>query len=173
MLFLSTPSARRATGCPLRFWPVTDISIHALREEGDGSGPDRRCLHRQSFLSTPSARRATVYVVPRRNHFGISIHALREEGDLIMSTGLILDRSFLSTPSARRATDHQYSCWRIPERFLSTPSARRATYGVSREQYNNNISIHALREEGDDGQSQQRSSRTLFLSTPSARRATH
>ena len=35
VLFLSTPSARRATGLimppPLAFW----ISIHALREEGD------------------------------------------------------------------------------------------------------------------------------------------
>ena len=35
--------------------------------------------------------------------------------------------------------------------FLSTPSARRATY-YSLFSYNDkNISIHALREEGDDG----------------------
>ena len=34
-LFLSTPSARRATRplCPV--WPRRGISIHALREEGD------------------------------------------------------------------------------------------------------------------------------------------
>ena len=56
-LFLSTPSARRAT------FPVI---LH--------SGIRR-------FLSTPSARRATG--IRRDLHFGlrISIHALREEGD--------------------------------------------------------------------------------------------
>ena len=56
-LFLSTPSARRATW---RNWPMVvgiDISIHALREEGD-----------LIFA---------VYV----HFFFISIHALREEGD--------------------------------------------------------------------------------------------
>ena len=34
-VFLSTPSARRATVCLVRHDPVHDISIHALREEGD------------------------------------------------------------------------------------------------------------------------------------------
>ena len=34
-LFLSTPSARRATGCFISFWCLSEISIHALREEGD------------------------------------------------------------------------------------------------------------------------------------------
>ena len=33
--FLSTPSARRATGKAPRVRVSTDISIHALREEGD------------------------------------------------------------------------------------------------------------------------------------------
>ena len=39
--FLSTPSARRATGC--RVFSVQDvpISIHALREEGDQQQSDR------------------------------------------------------------------------------------------------------------------------------------
>ena len=56
------------------------ISIHALREEGD---MDKELLTVQDveFQSTPSVRRATA-----RAHFGsdplsISIHALREEGD--------------------------------------------------------------------------------------------
>ena len=58
------------------------ISIHALREEGDGfvfHGADVA----QLFLSTPSARRATYYTgaLPEPQK-GISIHALREEGDL-------------------------------------------------------------------------------------------
>ena len=56
--FLSTPSARRATGCFCLLFGQTIISIHALREEGD----------RQN---------------PHIEHRGvrISIHALREEGD--------------------------------------------------------------------------------------------
>ena len=56
-LFLSTPSARRATVRRQRRWPKSFISIHALREEGD---PKERRQH------------------PAR---WISIHALREEGD--------------------------------------------------------------------------------------------
>ena len=35
MLFLSTPSARRATKIKMSNTDVTIISIHALREEGD------------------------------------------------------------------------------------------------------------------------------------------
>ena len=37
-IFLSTPSARRATLCRHSVPPVWSISIHALREEGDGGG---------------------------------------------------------------------------------------------------------------------------------------
>ena len=78
--FLSTPSARRATGKPDIDYSDWTISIHALREEGDvlpnffdvkgidfyprpprGGRPNLTpitalCL---TFLSTPSARRAT------------------------------------------------------------------------------------------------------------------
>ena len=57
-----------------------NISIHALREEGD-SKEEAHFNSRNAFLSTPSARRATW----RNGHNGsqhrISIHALREEGD--------------------------------------------------------------------------------------------
>ena len=81
-LFLSTPSARRATGrCPDRPYR-TGISIHALREEGDTyfySTSTRNV----KFLSTPSARRATVQADSLRHPGAISIHALREEGDTI------------------------------------------------------------------------------------------
>ena len=37
---------------------VSMISIHALREEGDGNGTNKN-VPQQKFLSTPSARRAT------------------------------------------------------------------------------------------------------------------
>ena len=69
------------------------ISIHALREEGDGSSAAEGSEQIQ-FLSTPSARRATFTVPVHGQPEYISIHALREEGD-----------HWLSSLSARR--------WRI------------------------------------------------------------
>ena len=79
--FLSTPSARRATRGDLIERQVFEISIHALREEGDPTPP-------------PGAANRL-----------ISIHALREEGDgegVLTKVGSWIE--FLSTPSARRAT---------------------------------------------------------------------
>ena len=58
-----------------------EISIHALREEGDHRLRPFYAL-RLLFLSTPSARRATVpYTYLVLENEPISIHALREEGD--------------------------------------------------------------------------------------------
>ena len=58
VLFLSTPSARRATKILDAVCRVDGISIHALREEGD-MVKLRTGLEGMVFLSTPSARRAT------------------------------------------------------------------------------------------------------------------
>ena len=103
-VFLSTPSARRATGRPVLRWYEKRISIHALCEEGDPGTPwsmeppriflstpsARRatavsraasCIFFQ-YLSTPSARRATITCCSRSSRECISIHALCEEGDL-------------------------------------------------------------------------------------------
>ena len=82
--FLSTPSARRATGHPQQIHGICLISIHALREEGD------------SLPSTTPASSKNFYPRPprggRHQHSGgglhnrqISIHALREEGDISYS----------------------------------------------------------------------------------------
>ena len=57
-LFLSTPSARRATVYLQNRCFCLGISIHALREEGDVVAVGAKLTDRQ-FLSTPSARRAT------------------------------------------------------------------------------------------------------------------
>ena len=125
VVFLSTPSARRATGAGCSPDPAGSISIHALREEGD---------HLPAGPQKPTT---------------ISIHALREEGDLVPSYIVATANAFLSTPSARRATQWLWcSSWcsghfypRPPRggrryhkslaaaesKFLSTPSARRAT----------------------------------------------
>ena len=149
VLFLSTPSARRATA---------------------GAGILTRWFW--IFLSTPSARRATVAqdvgivlfldFYPRPPRGGrrrgpclrhvrpkISIHALREEGDE--------DAGFLPSGTCQ---------------FLSTPSARRATWLVLAASLAVLISIHALREEGDCAYGVPTEEEALFLSTPSARRAT-
>ena len=56
---------------------------------------------------------------------------------------------FLSTPSARRATPMSRSICARRSKFLSTPSARRATLYNHRHAHCCQISIHALREEGD------------------------
>ena len=56
--FLSTPSARRATDAGELIPFFVDISIHALREEGDYVTKKMYEIDGK-FLSTPSARRAT------------------------------------------------------------------------------------------------------------------
>ena len=107
-------------------------------------------MWRIKFLSTPSARRAT-----------LAVTAKRRKGN-----------KFLSTPSARRATFWWADVPRICIEFLSTPSARRATEGGEYSRAGEWISIHALREEGDDIDEINDHIHKLFLSTPSARRAT-
>ena len=170
-IFLSTPSARRATfgvlpvSAVLRyFYPrpprggrptlvrgrgfEPHISIHALREEGD-----LMCAvlwpSTSRFLSTPSARRATV-AVGHGNLVGvISIHALREEGDHSFRSPSLSPADFYPRPP-RGGRLRIMPSFRSINRFLSTPSARRATPPGM-------VSTAWL---------------DLFLSTPSARRAT-
>ena len=79
-VFLSTPSARRATSKAYIKKAEWLISIHALREEGDATSLFAQILS-ILFLSTPSARRATTSPWFRGYNKEISIHALREEGD--------------------------------------------------------------------------------------------
>ena len=193
-LFLSTPSARRATASPPTIRPASPdfyprplrggrpdalpldgrlrgISIHALCEEGDAVLARRR-EDDGVFLSTPSARRATHATVNRptsRKDFyprplrggrrarlrhrhqaqAISIHALCEEGDSSRPPNTTRPTTFLSTPSARRATYYEQRGEAVVE-FLSTPSARRATRPRGRSLLRQEISIHALCEEGDN-----------------------
>ena len=78
-LFLSTPSARRATHPPVGGGDVEGISIHALREEGDGTSWSWRTLPCISIhaLREEGDIQARLFAA----HDDISIHALREEGD--------------------------------------------------------------------------------------------
>ena len=169
--FLSTPSARRATvrsrqfcGHGQDFYPRPprggrrvrrrryaagyDISIHALREEGDRAG----CR----FLLDAQ---------------GISIHALREEGDSTAPTVSSRTTLFLSTPSARRATSSSFARRSLLS-FLSTPSARRATDDGVKVKVDN-INFYPRPPRGGRRDFYRcENIITTFLSTPSARRAT-
>ena len=100
--FLSTPSARRATDRQKHSSRTFTISIHALREEGDDTGPDA-LLNLGEFLSTPSARRATGDGVSAQHIVDISIHALREEGDV--GHGIVVHRSGISIHALREEGD--------------------------------------------------------------------
>ena len=168
-VFLSTPSARRATKCFNNFHLTLRISIHALREEGDAKNMARPVAR---TISIHALREEGDFLLPPRpkRPGPISIHALREEGDCSGAGtrccpsdfyprpprgGRPSSRKhcrktaqFLSTPSARRATPAALPAWAAAT-FLSTPSARRATGGTG-------MAANLQR----------------FLSTPSARRAT-
>ena len=102
-LFLSTPSARRATGLHRKNCRRSAISIHALREEVDFIREAGR-KYTVKFLSTPSARRATgsgreVEAEPD-NFYPRPPRGGRRHLILLFCHGIL----FLSTPSARRAT---------------------------------------------------------------------
>ena len=169
LLFLSTPSARRATEVCGADRRICEISIHALREEGDrtrstatsprsyfyprpprGGRPGNNTKHLivKLFLSTPSARRATDRRAGNRKPDFISIHALREEGDPPAPTKKGEFVYFYPRPPRGGRLIHKLLV-PVDLKFLSTPSARRATL----------VSVP-----GEDDEE--------FLSTPSARRAT-
>ena len=80
-LFLSTPSARRATANAAEQEQPEEISIHALREEGDCSRPGSAGKRRNFYPRPPRGGRHPLYH-RARSLTRISIHALREEGDL-------------------------------------------------------------------------------------------
>ena len=165
--FLSTPSARRATrrkrrcpAYPRYFYPrppqggrrllsgaavVNDrISIHALREEGDKQAPETT-TGGIAFLSTPSARRAT-NKHPKPQQEALHFYPRPPRGGRLSSV----------IPSA------------CPGTFLSTPSARRATrFTIQTSFLVANISIHALREEGDSiGRLPHRHNRNFYPRPP-------
>ena len=126
MVFLSPPSARRATINGAALVTLFLISIPALREEGDTTMPP-------SFGSMEN-------FYPRPPRGGRQDDAL----------GIYIEAEFLSPPSARRATEQTVEVWL--RRKISIPALREEgddegpfTPGQSI------ISIPALREEGDIG----------------------
>ena len=147
------------------------ISIHALREEGDGApqalpllldnfnprpprgGRPRLSLLTvtgQGFQSTPSARRATGRIDAQASDIEISIHALREESDRSSRRAGVGHRNFNPRPPRGERRVLPLLCM-LHKIFQSTPSARRATIRHEDAKEVGKISIHALREEGDKG----------------------
>ena len=103
-----------------------DISIHALREEGD---------------------RVPGY---RTHHHPISIHALREEGDL--HSGVVREGSSrISIHALREESDLHSGVVREGSSRISIHALREEgdPPGVELQAPRRGISIHALREEGD------------------------
>ena len=151
--------------------PSSDISIHALRGEGDNR-PDRQHTNAQVYFNPrpPWGGRPTKNTNERANNT-ISIHALRGEGDARRSYhgndnynfnprppwgGRLLGffmrtrlKIFQSTPSVGRATQNKIIASFTRPKFQSTPSVGRATKRKQPNQSSTDISIHALRGEGD------------------------
>ena len=123
------------------------ISIHALREEGDFM---RFVVHIQPvpFLSTPSARRATFLASLIQSNGCISIHALREEGDqrfYCCAAG-----QPISIHALREEGDiPYYNRAAVLSYFYPRPPRGGRRIALFLLQQVCQISIHALREEGD------------------------
>ena len=147
--FLSTPSARRATELTSILILFLEISIHALREEGDREEKGPEVMVDDFYPHPPRGGRhlAELQNIMMR---AISIHALREEGDEAHCGSAKLLQA-ISIHALREEGD---------EAHCGSAKLLQA------------ISIHALREEGDSLVLRPVSLARVFLSTPSARRAT-
>ena len=147
-VFLSTPSARRAT-CLGSLHPQKGlISIHALREEGDYVSKLYAAESPYFYPRPPRGGRRCQQSVTE-NIDRISIHALREEGDETVNKEYIDYGEFLSTPSARRATANVVTKLDGRGNFYPRPPRGGRLPTLSQGWMTEGISIHALREEGD------------------------
>ena len=97
VIFLSTPSARRATSSRDFLYSSMSISIHALREEGDHSTHTLVFVHKNFYPRPPRGGRPHL-PKPRPT-----------------------PRKFLSTPSARRATPSLWSRSTTRKNFYPRP----------------------------------------------------
>ena len=191
-LFLSTPSARRATYQPAPPYPEEayfyprpprggrqpyrppclppyPISIHALREEGDSPINSRS---QWALISIHALREEgdgdhRLFQLP----FKISIHALREEGDSVASTMCFTSVRFLSTPSARRATSLQSTGSVLLLYFYPRPP-RGGRRSICHDGCTSLLFLSTPSARRATSDHSKTSNKGVFLSTPSARRAT-
>ena len=127
--------------------PPQRISIHALREEGD-KGRRSRITGQKDFYPRPPRGGRPFPHGTKLPASQISIHALREEGDLLHGVHLLCGVYFYPRPPRGGRLINGFQMAQV-QLFLSTPSARRATCPIRLLPRSEQISIHALREEGD------------------------
>ena len=147
-IFLSTPSARRATSLTCGTVSKLPISIHALREEGDAVHPARSTGNISNFYPRPprGGRRAAC-LEPRQGTPFLSTPSARRATSGCSSTGSSSANFYPRPPRGGRPITVPSEV--LGGEFLSTPSARRATFVTVGMEQGVKISIHALREEGD------------------------
>ena len=168
-----------------------EISIHALREEGDAPS-GRNTPDTPNFYPRP----------PRGGRLEGAVHGIKTKdfyprpprGGRRVSGLVGASPTYFYPRPPRGGRQLARRLQGVQQGFLSTPSARRATGDVDRVEATIDISIHALRKEGDDLPCSRyleiqdfyprppRGGRLQlphgcqpgleFLSTPSARRAT-
>ena len=192
-LFLSTPSARRATfptSKPTRkqtyfnprpprggrptpsktgrrggdFYPRPPRGGRPLKDDG--------LVAIKKFLSTPSARRATA-CENHRTRPECYFYPRPPRGGRRAALRLLHPRRPISIHALREEGDMMllWSGWTVADFYPRPPrGGRRLVRG--RQHRGKLISIHALREEGDPSPRFARGGAQGFLSTPSARRAT-
>ena len=169
-LFLSTPSARRATSFSTMHRRPTAY-FYPRPPRGGRPVPSSETTSVEDFYPRPPrGGRLGDREDPEKLH-QISIHALREEGDCRRSpSGRCCGYFYPRPPRGGRRRGLVFSTFgggdfyprpprggRLPpwiqtdraREFLSTPSARRATKRARHDRRLGIISIHALREEGD------------------------
>ncbi len=128
-IFLSTPSGWRATVSFADRLGKIDISIHALRVEGDKLRKVSRHDPRDFYPRPPGGGRRYYYFYHPGCYFSISIHALRVEGDIALIETLYEETDFYPRPPGG-GRQHYLRYYSNSNRFLSTPSGWRATSGV-------------------------------------------
>ena len=184
--FLSTPSVGRGDVYLVLRFEAADISIHALRGEGDVLRR-RFCVVRQISIHALRGEgdrrskrwgRFSMYFYPRPPWGGRRKTERRttDEDNFYPRPpwggrqGLKAEQAaaakFLSTPSVGRATPAPPGISCRSESFLSTPSVGRATVGQPQAQALDVISIHALRGEGDPGGMPAKTTRSDFYPRP-------
>ena len=169
-LFLSTPSARRATfskylwGCCVEFYP---------RPPRGGRPVDSgRVFGGTHFYPRPPRGGRRLPPSGQRLLQETHFYPRPPRGGRRISMPIwTMKFNFYPRPP-RGGRRKAIPCWQSRSRFLSTPSARRATRRSWQGVQLRSISIHALREEGDDKHALVIKLLKIFLSTPSARRAT-
>ena len=149
---------------------IANISIHALREEGDCGRTTRSIIApnfyprpprggrrkfdpsnklEEKFRSTPCARRATARA-ERAPCLLIHFYPRPPRGGRLSCCGVSEQPLLISIHALREEGDRDFALAVVTtSQFLSTPSARRATHSSGPQPSPWLISIHALREEGD------------------------